>query len=120
MDKLKYKTFVWPHNPTVYKDEYVRSPRYRIVDGEIYYLGMGDVQRVISGSGVFFGENAFADFKKLAFLFDDTTPGDLVHPIWGKCHCYFTGLKLTQEPKDDYVSYQFEFTWALPDGEIPQ
>ena len=29
---------------------------------------------------------------------------------------YFTKLELLQEPKDDYVSYQFEFTQALGNG----
>lgn len=120
MDKLRYKTFVWPRNPGVYRDEYARTPHHRTVDGEIFYLGMSDVQRTITGSGAFFGETAFADFKNLAELFDDADPGELVHPIWGSCFCYFTGLELTQEPKENYVSYRFTFTGALDGGEVPK
>lgn len=120
MDKLSYKTFVWPHNPHTYKDEFIRVPHYRTVDGETYFTGMSDMQRLITGSGAFFGEDAFAQFRKLSELFAESTPGNLEHPIWGICYCYFTGLELTQEPKDNYVSYRFEFTRALTNGEVPK
>ena len=75
---------------------------------------------VISGSGVFFGEDAFDQFKKLAELFEDEEPGNLEHPIWGIRYCYFTGLELTQEPKDNYVSYKFTFTCAQTNGIVPK
>lgn len=120
MDYLSYKTFVWPHNPHTYKEEYIREPQYYTVDGEIYYDGMGEMKRIITGSGAFFGENAFTQFKKLAALFEDAEAGNLEHPIWGIRYCYFTGLELTQEPRDNYVSYKFEFTGALTNGTVPK
>ena len=84
MDKLKYKTFVWPHNPTVYKEEYLREPQYyKGDDGEYYFDAMGDEKLTITGTGAFFGDDAFVQFKKLAKLFKETTPGNLEHPIWG-------------------------------------
>lgn len=52
MDKLKYKTFVWPHNPTVYKEEYLREPQYcKGDDGEYYFDAMGDEKLTITGTG---------------------------------------------------------------------
>ena len=78
MDKLKYKTFVWPHNPTVYKEEYLREPQYyKGDDGEYYFDAMGDEKLTITGTGAFFGDDAFVQFKKLAKLFKETTPGIL-------------------------------------------
>lgn len=69
MDKLKYKTFVWPHNPTVYKEEYLREPQYyKGDDGEYYFDAMGDEKLTITGTGAFFGDDAFVQFKKLAKL----------------------------------------------------
>lgn len=118
MDKLTFKDFTWPTNPSVYKEEYIRNPRFRIVEGLAYYDGMGKMHRRITGSGVFFGTGAYAQFRKLGTLFEDDTPGYLDHPEWGVRHCYFTGLKLTQEPKENCVSYQFEFTEAMANGEI--
>lgn len=120
MDYLSYKTFVWPQNPHTYREESVREPQYHTEDGETYYDGMGDLKRVISGSGVFYGEDAFDQFKKLVKLVEDASAGNLEHPVWGIRFCYFTKLVLTQEPREDYVSYQFEFTQALANGEVPK
>lgn len=120
MDKLSFKTFVWPQNPTTYKEEYKRTPHYYTQDGETYFKEMGDMQRFITGSGVFYGENAFTEFKKLIKLFEEAGAGNLEHPIWGIRYCYFTGLELTQEPRDNYVSYKFEFTGAVTNGVVPR
>lgn len=120
MEKMSYKTFVWPQNPHTYKEEYIRQPHFFTADKEIYFDGMGDMQRIITGSGTFFGETAFADFRRLAALFEDGEPGNLEHPLWGIRYCYFTGLELTQEPRENCVSYTFQFTGALTNGEVPR
>lgn len=120
MDKLIYKTFVWPQNPHTYKEEYLREPQYHTQDKTVYFDGMGEMKRIITGSGVFYGDDAFAQFKKLAALFEESSAGNLQHPIWGIRYCYFTGLELTQEPRDNYVSYKFTFTGALANGIVPK
>ena len=120
MDKLSYKTFVWPHNPHTYREEWIREPQYYTVDGKTYYEGMGEMKRIITGSGTFFGEDAFDRFKALSALFEEKAAGNLEHPIWGIRYCYFTGLELTQEPKDNCISYKFEFTGALTNGQVPK
>ncbi len=120
MDYLSYKTFVWPHNPHTYKEEYIREPKFRTENGITSYDGMGAMQRIITGNGVFFGEDAFERFRALAELFESGEPGNLEHPIWGIRYCYFTGLELTQEPKENCVSYKFEFTGALANGVVPK
>jgi len=120
MEKMSYKTFVWPRNPHTYKEEYIRQPHFITVDGETYFNHMGDMQRVITGTGVFFGETAYEDFRRLAKLFEEEEPGDLELPLWGIRYCYFTGLELIQEPRTDCVSYQFTFTGARTNGEVPK
>lgn len=120
MDYLIYKTFVWPHNPHTYQEECIREPQYVTQDGVSSYNGMGEMKRIITGSGVFFGDNAYTQFKKLAALFEDAEAGNLQHPIWGIRYCYFTGLELTQEPKENYVSYKFTFTCAQTNGTVPK
>lgn len=120
MDFLSYKTFVWPRNPQTYREEYTREPQYYTEDGVMLFDSMGEMRRVITGSGVFLGTDAFARFRALAALFEDKTPGNLNHPIWGIRYCYFTGLELTQEPRDNCVSYRFEFTCALENGVVPK
>lgn len=117
---LSYKTFVWPRNPHTYQETVSREPKYHTEDGVTYFDGMGDMRRVITGSGVFFGEGAFDQFKLLMKLAEEGSPGNLEHPVWGIRYCYLTGLEMTQEPRENYVSYRFEFTQALANGVVPK
>lgn len=121
MDKLKFKSFTCPQNPTVYEEKLVRTPVYSsYTDGTPFFAGLSAIKRTITGSGVFWGEDAFAQYQELEALFDRSSPGNLVHPIWGTRYCYFTGLELTQEPAENYVAYKFTFTGSLDTNEIPQ
>ena len=117
---LSYKTFVWPQNPHTYKENAVREPQYKTEDGVTSYTGMGKLKRIITGSGVFYGEDAYDQFKLLLKLAEESSAGNLEHPVWGIRYCYLTGLELTQEPRENYVSYKFEFTQALTNGEVPK
>ena len=119
MDRLIYKEFVWPQNPHTYQEQCIRKPHFVTEDKVTYFEGMGQMQRIITGKGTFFGATAYSDFRRLAELFESGEPGNLQHPLWGIRYCYFTGLELTQEPKENCVSYQFEFTQASPNGQIP-
>ena len=120
MDFLSYKTFVWPQNPHTYREVTTRTPVYYTQDGVAYFQGMSGLKRIISGSGVFYGEDAYDQYKKLQKLSEDVSAGNLEHPIFGLRYCYLTLLEVTQEPKENYVSYRFEFTQALLNGEIPK
>lgn len=120
MQKMIYKNVVWPQNPHTYKEEYIRQPHFHTEGGTTYYDGMGDMQRIITGSGTFFGETAYEDFGQLVALFEDGGAGILMHPLLGTRYCHFTGLGLTQEPRENYVSYTFQFTGALNNGEVPR
>ncbi len=121
MEKLSFKTFVWPQNPHTYQEENVREPVYeKNENGEDVFQGMGYLKRTITGSGVFLGDTAFSQYQKLEALFGETTPGDLEHPVWGIRYCYFTGLELTQEPKENCVSYRFTFQQAMANGVLPK
>lgn len=121
MEKMQYKTFVWPHNPHTYQEICTREAMYeKNALDEIVFLGMGPLKRTVTGSGVFYGDGAYNSFRILAKLVEETSPGMLQHPVWGSRYCYFTGLELTQEPKDNYVSYRFTFRQADADGALPQ
>ncbi len=120
MDYLSYKTFVWPRNPTTYREVATRTPVYYTQDGETYFQGMSDLKRTIYGTGVFYGEDAYDQYKNLQKLLNDMSAGNLEHPIFGIRYCYLTLLEVTQEPKENYVSYRFEFTQAKTNGEVPK
>ena len=120
MGFLSYKTFVWPQNPDTYQETVEREPKYFTMDGEVYYDGMGPLQRKITGSGVFYGPGAFAQFRKLLALAEESTPGNLEHPVWGIRYCYLTGLEMAQQPEPECVHYRFQFTGALENGTVPK
>lgn len=120
MMALKYKTYTWPNDPHTYREVLSREPLYTTQNGTSTYSKMGATHRIITGSGVFYGEEAYDHFLELLEIADDNTPGELHHPIWGKRHCYLTKLELIQEPRENFVSYSFEFTQARSDGTIPK
>ena len=113
---MRYKDYVWPHNPRVYTIEYKRTMGARKVPFGRYHLqDLGPAQRVMRGEGEFVGEGAYGEFKKLATVFYAGGPGLLVHPVWQTSNAYFVELSLTQEPRADYVRYHFTF-WESYDG----
>lgn len=121
MEKLSYKTFVWPTNPHTYREDSGREGKYTKDDaGNDVFLGMGFLKSVITCTGAFFGENAVEEFRKLQKLMESTEPGNLEHPLWGIRYCYLTGLEMTQEPKKDYVAYKAEFQLAQTNGYLPK
>ena len=107
---MRYKDYVWPHNPETYRITYERAAVvHKVPFGRYYLQDLGMGCRVMTGEGVFCGEDAYEQFKKLATVFYQDGPGLLVHPVWMSTKALFTGLSLAQEPRRDFVRYTFEF-----------
>lgn len=121
MANLSFGTFVWPNDPEKYEEKCVREPEYtKDYDGNPVFSGMGPVKRTITGSGVFFGSQAYESFKALLALVSQTEPAMLIHPVWGSRRAYLTELSSVMEPRADYVAYSFVFREADEEGAIPQ
>lgn len=113
---MKYKNYIWPHNPKIYGISYERKVAVNKVPfGRYLMKDMGMTFRVLKGEGEFCGEGAYDEFKKLASVFYDNGPGKLWHPVWQEANAYFVALSLKQEPQPDYVYYTFEF-WESYDS----
>ena len=113
---MRFKSFVWPHNPRVYSIAYERKMAvHKIPFGRHYLQSLGQTRRVLKGEGEFVGEHAYDTFKALATVFYEETPGVLVHPVWMTTTAWFAALELRQAPRRDYVAYSFEF-WEVIDG----
>lgn len=107
---MRYKDYVWPHNPRTYSISYRRIVANDKIPFAHYYMqDLGLDCRVLSGEGEFSGEGAYDEFKRLASIFYSSGPGLLIHPVWQPSSAYFVALELMQEPRRDYVSYRFEF-----------
>ena len=116
LQPMRYKDYVWPHNPERYRITYRRRVAVQEVPYGYYTMqNLGQSCRVMTGSGAFVGEGAYEEFKRLATVYYTGGEGILVHPCWQSAHVYFVGLSLEQEPRPDYVAYTFEF-WECYDG----
>lgn len=114
LSPMRYKGFVWPHNPRMYTIGFERRMAVHPIPGGGCELeALGQSYRVMQGEGEFVGSRAYDQFKALASVFYENTPGLLVHPIWQAANAYFVDLTLTQEPRADYVRYRFSF-WECP------
>ncbi len=107
---MRFKDYVWPHNPRVYSIDYERKMAVSKTPFGRYFLqDLGQTNRVMAGEGEFVGEGAYQEFGKLANAFYDPGPGVLVHPLWQTANAHFVSLRLEQEPRADYVRYSFVF-----------
>ena len=112
---MRFKDYVWPHNPRVYSMDYERKMAVnKLPFGRYVLQDLGQTNRIMAGEGEFVGEGAYEQFGKLANAFYDPGPGRLVHPVWQMAKAHFVSLRLEQEPRSDYVRYSFVF-WE--DGE---
>lgn len=110
---MRYKTFIWPHNPRTFSLTLQRQTAVqKLPGGSFVTQDLGRTCRVMTGEGEFCGLGAYDTFKQLAAVFATEGPGILMHPQWLGASVYFTRLQLQQEPRADYVAYRFEFTEA--------
>ena len=115
LSPMRFKNFIWPHNPKVYSITYERKMAVnKIPLGRHHLQSLGQTRRVFRGEGEFVGTGAYDTFKALANVFYEETAGPLVHPVWMATTAWFVGLKLEQEPRSDYVRYSFEFWEVMP------
>lgn len=107
---MRYKDFVWPHNPRTYSINYERKMgNHKLAYGNYRLQNLGLARRVMRGEGEFVGEGAYEQFKALACVFYDSGAGTLIHPAWQSTQAHFVELAVAQEPRADYVRYSFTF-----------
>ena len=120
LNRMQFKTFVWPENPESYHIRAVRSPIYTVTEDQDYaYNGLGPMCRIVTGKGVFCGEYAVQNYNTLQVLMANGTVGELKHPLWGNMQAFLTGLEMDLEGREDYIVYSFTFREANEDGMIP-
>lgn len=109
--KIMYKGFEFPYNPatTSYKIDrtYIKHKYPELAGNELEDFGPNAC--VISGSGEFFGDNAYQNWKKLLKEFKKSEVGSVSHPVFTDVtRGLMTSLQATLEPREDYVKYSFE------------
>ncbi len=110
LSTMRYKDYVWPHNPERYRVSFRRKlAAHKVPGGGTVMQDLGSMYRVMEGEGEFVGEGAYEEFKKLLAVFSEGGAGLLVHPVWETERACFAELELTEEPRSNYVRYRFAF-----------
>ena len=121
MANLSFGSFTWRTDPERFSVEQRRRPIYaKDETGVIAYAGLSPVGCTVKGSGLFTGKNAWGDYLALQKLLDESSPATLQHPRWGSCQAYLTELQMTEEPRDNCISYAFTFLRTDAQGTVPQ
>lgn len=109
---MRYKDFTWPNNPatcTYSCDRSIIKHKYPELDA-VELEDMDSEGVVITGTGEFFGYNAYNYWTELVNVFRSHGIGELYHPIFKDVvMASFKKLNCTLEPRPHYVQYTFEF-----------
>ena len=115
MLNMRYKGFTWPNNPRTYTVSCERQTVvHKIPMGGFVVQELGRTCMVLRGEGEFFGPRAYERYLELMAVFRADGAGALLHPVWQCAEAWITQLRLTQEPREDYVAYSFEFCEGSP------
>ena len=123
LSPMRYKEYTWPHNPETFVMEYRRQvAAHKVPFGRCVLQDLGMTYRIFRGEGVFAGPEAYEEFKRLEEVFRQEGAGLLIHPVWQTERAYFLSLTVTEEPRPDYVRYQFCFweDWGGYDGSLTE
>jgi hypothetical protein len=73
---MRFKNYVWPHNPKTFEVTDVRRLTVNPVPfGRWTVPAMGGEARVLKGAGEFVGDDAYDEFMKLKAVFDEGRRG---------------------------------------------
>ena len=111
LKKIKYKNFEFPNNPetTSFKCDrsYIKHKYPNLVGNELEDFGVNAV--IITGSGYFFGKNAYKNFEKLRKEFSKNGVGEFRHPIYTSItRGLMVSLESTVDAEVNAIRYSFE------------
>lgn len=111
LKKIKYKSFTFPNNPetTSFKCDrsYIKHKYPNLAGNELEDFGVNAV--VITGSGYFFGTDAYKTFDKLRKEFNKKGVGSFRHPIYTSVtRGLMVNLEGTVEAEVNAIRYSFE------------
>ena len=109
-DVMKYKNFVWPHNPSTIDITVARDLKEAKIPFKGSFVQDYDKEkRIVSGEGQFFGEDCVAQFENLFLTFKQGDAGYLSLPGMDSFLALFKDLKLIGNSIPNVVNYRFEF-----------
>lgn len=118
MTKLKFRSYVFPHNPKKLTVEYSKNLKvFRPPLKTAVIQNLGDDFRVVKGVGEFYGDDAFVQFIKLSDEFGSPGTGILTLPGFDPFYAEFRSLSLNGEAGEGVIGYSFEF-WEIQSQKV--
>lgn len=119
LSSIVYKSFTFPYNPTTstYKIDrtYIKHKYPELAGNELEDFGPNAC--IITGSGTFFGDDAYLTWNKLLNEFKAGGVGNVSHPIFTDIRRgLMTSLYGTLEPSLNSVQYTFEIVADIDGG----
>lgn len=112
---MRFCGYTFHHNPATLKVENAGNIRELIsptCEPQSAHLGRKPIR--ITGEGELFGADCIAQFEALQKLFDEGGKGLLSLPKMPAIHAYLKELQMTAQPKENVLTYRFEFIEATP------
>lgn len=111
LSNIVYKDFTFPHNPRTSgckcDRSYIKHKYPELAGSELEDFGPNAI--VITGSGEFFGDDAYGTWNRLYDQFASNGVGNVSHPIYKHItRGLMTSLSSTLESIENYISYEFE------------
>ena len=111
LNKIKYKDYTFPYNPATTGSKcdraYVKHKYPDLAGNELEDFGVNAM--VITGSGCFFGDDAYDEFNKLYKEFQKNGVGAFYHPIYKSItRGLMVSLESTVESNVNAIKYSFE------------
>ncbi len=110
MNALEFAGFIWPNNPETCRLSFHRDYSIDAASGGSWTADPGSrLARKVECEGVFYGENAYNTFNRLANLFLGNASGQLVHPKWDAMSAFIAELEVLEEPCENLLRYRILF-----------
>lgn len=114
---MSFCGYVWKNNPSNIKIEYPKKYNEDIIPYNKSVLqDVSLKRRIISGSGEFFGDDCFEQFKALHILLEKKKSGILSIPNIDQIFAKICSLEITAENINNLIEYKFVFLEDYPNN----
>lgn len=110
VSKIRYKDFLWEHNPKTLKVTTEQQLCQKIIpNGNAVVQDIGAKSRVVTGTGMLCGSDCLEQYNDLLELQSKKGSGILSLPNTKPFYAFFKSIELACEPTPDLVTYNFQF-----------
>ncbi|MDK2802104.1 MAG: DNA circularization N-terminal domain-containing protein [Oscillospiraceae bacterium] len=109
-NKFRFKDFLFPCNPKKFSITHSKNiASYSSPFNTPLSFDIGMNNKIVSGEGFLFGDDAFSQYSSLSNIFSDPSPGLLHIPHISSFSAIFSNLSIIGEGLPNLITYSFSF-----------